>query len=321
MNIERTRRMVNGMGASQFANIGHCLQKVTEDKLQCWVNMLQYPQAVTKTMVEGSRDPPKRGRMWWPYIASRLYKHGVNIREPLGRGKVETALAAGLLRMPNEDFQLGTSQPNARSFSHISDLFGLDREGLVRVLVAGGNAWTRKVANDVKCQQDVRRGQPENPLVDINYVKTVLGAMEGCSECPDFDETRYRNPGIWNHQANAMQHWIRPAHLPAGTAALDFTREVLTRKFITAADEQALQRAELVVIHTDGSLINDEEAGILLMSFAVILNCRMREQPSANAQTMDSTEPDKILLSGRTMDGPFSSMNGELMVIAAALAV
>ncbi|KAJ2854016.1 hypothetical protein GGI22_004645, partial [Coemansia erecta] len=145
--------------------------------------------------------------------------------------------------------------------------------------------------------------------------------MEGRSERPDFDETRHRNPGIWDHQANAMQHWIRPAHLPAGTAALDFTREVLTRKFITAADEQALQRAELVVIHTDGSFINDEEAGILSMSFAAILNCRTRERPSANAQTMDSTEPDKILLSGRTMDGPFSSTNGKLMAIAAALAV
>ncbi|KAJ2395766.1 hypothetical protein GGI23_004179 [Coemansia sp. RSA 2559] len=118
-----------------------------------------------------------------------------------------------------------------------------------------------------------------------------------------------------------MQHWIRPTHLPTGTAALDFTRDVLMQKFITAADEQALQRAELVVIHTDGSLINDKEAGILSMSFAVILNCRKREKPSANAQTMDSTEPDKILLSGGTMDGTFSSTNGELMAIAAALVV
>ncbi|KAJ2853244.1 hypothetical protein GGI22_004942, partial [Coemansia erecta] len=285
------------MGASQFANIGHCLQNVTEDKLHRRVNMPQYSQAVTKTMIEGSRDSPKRGRIWWPYTASRLYKHGVNIRELLGRGKVETALAAGLLRWPDEYFQLGTSQPNTRSFSHISDLFGLDREGLVRVFVAGGNAWTRKVAVDVNRQQEVRRGQPENPLVDINYVKTVLRAMNGRSECPDFDKTRHRNPGIWDHHANAVQRWIRPAHLPAGTAALDFTSEVLMQKFITAADKQALQRVELVVIHMDSSLINDKEAGILSMSFAAILNCRTRERPSANAQTMDSTEPDKILLS------------------------
>ncbi|KAJ1884401.1 hypothetical protein LPJ81_007095, partial [Coemansia sp. IMI 209127] len=117
------------------------------------------------------------------------------------------------------------------------------------------------------------------------------------------DSHRYRNPGTWDHQATASQQSTRPEHLLVGWADLDFARETLKRKFVTTQFDRAMRRATMLVVHTDSSLIKDEDEGKLSMSFAAILEIQKEEPVPAAAQRTGCPPTEQIIMAGRTMDG------------------
>ncbi|KAJ1992761.1 hypothetical protein GGI25_005889 [Coemansia spiralis] len=87
-----------------------------------------------------------------------------------------------------------------------------------------------------------------------------------------------------------------------------FARHKLWRKFATGNHRQALRTAKEATVYTDGSYINTSEQ--MSMAFAAIIMIT----------TVDDMEHE-IMISARTIDGPFSSINGKLMAIAAAIAI
>ncbi|KAJ2745823.1 hypothetical protein GGI20_001878 [Coemansia sp. BCRC 34301] len=103
-NLDMTLQMLNGQGASHFADVGRDLLRLTAKHHSYTGRFLNYPHTVPPHMVKEGRKNSTVGPTWITYIADVVQIRRVNIRIPRHPGAVGMLIHSAFSNPPDKAF-------------------------------------------------------------------------------------------------------------------------------------------------------------------------------------------------------------------------